>query len=78
MLLVGGYPSEAVHEALVTALVHRDYMIQGSGIHVDMYGDRLEIVSPGGMPDGKRIQDLDGAKIDYRRHSVNPQKPHHL
>jgi len=53
------YPLEAVHEALVNALVHRDYMIQGSEIHVDMYDDRLEIVSPGGMPDGKRIQDLD-------------------
>jgi len=52
------YPSEAIHEALVNALVHRDYMIQGSEIHIDMYDDRLEIVSPGGMPDGKRIQDL--------------------
>jgi predicted HTH transcriptional regulator len=52
------YPSEAVHEALVNALVHRNYMIQGSEIHVDMYNDRLEIVSPGGMLDGKRIQDL--------------------
>ena len=52
------YPSEAVHESLVNALVHRDYIIQGSEIHVDMYDDRLEIVSPGGMPDGKRIQDL--------------------
>ena len=52
------YPPEAVFEALVNALVHRDYMIQGSEIHVDMYDDRLEIVSPGGMPDGKRIQDL--------------------
>ena len=52
------YPSESVHESIVNALVHRDYMIQGSEIHVDMYDDRLEIVSPGGMPDGKRIQDL--------------------
>jgi len=52
------YPAEAVHEALVNALVHRDYMIRGSEIHLDMYDDRLEIVSPGGMPDGKRIQDL--------------------
>ena len=52
------YPPEAVHEVLVNALVHRDYIIQGSEIHVDMYDDRLEVVSPGGMPDGKRIQDL--------------------
>lgn len=52
------YPSEDVHEALVNALVHRDYMIQGSEIYMDMYDNRLEIVSPGGMPDGKRIQDL--------------------
>jgi predicted HTH transcriptional regulator len=52
------YPPEAAHEALVNALVHRDYMIKGSEIHVDMYDDRLEIVSPGGMPDGKRIQEL--------------------
>ncbi|MCL1872993.1 MAG: putative DNA binding domain-containing protein [Clostridiales bacterium] len=53
------YPLEAVHEALVNALVHRSYLIQGSEIHVDIYDDRLEIVSPGGMVDGKRIQDLD-------------------
>ncbi|MDR1439452.1 MAG: winged helix-turn-helix transcriptional regulator [Clostridiales bacterium] len=52
------YPSESVHEALVNALVHRDYLVKGSEINVDMYDDRLEIVSPGGMPDGKRIQDL--------------------
>jgi predicted HTH transcriptional regulator len=38
-------------------------MIQGSEIHIDMYDDRLEIVSPGGMPDGKRIQDLNIADI---------------
>jgi len=65
------YPSEAVHEALVNALVHRDYMIQGSEIHVDMYDDRLEIVSPGGMPDGKRIQDLNIDNIpSIRRNPV--------
>jgi predicted HTH transcriptional regulator len=65
------YPYEAVHEAIVNALVHRDYMIQGSEIHIDIYDDRLEIVSPGGMPDGKRIQDLNIADIfSIRRNPV--------
>ena len=53
------YHPVAVHEDIENAIVHRDYIIQGSEIHVDMYDDRLEIVSPGGMPDGKRIQALD-------------------
>lgn len=53
------YPPIAVHEALVNGLVHRDYMIRGSKIQIHMYDDRLEIVSPGGMADGKRIQDSD-------------------
>jgi ATP-dependent DNA helicase RecG len=65
------YPSEAIHEALVNALVHRDYTTHGSEIHVDMYDDRLEIVSPGGMPDGKRIQDLNIDEIaSVRRNPV--------
>jgi predicted HTH transcriptional regulator len=42
----------------VNAIVHRDYVIKGSEIHIDIYDDRLEIVSPGGMADGKRIQDM--------------------
>jgi ATP-dependent DNA helicase RecG len=65
------YPSEAVHEALVNALVHRDYLIKGSEIHIDMYDDRLEVVSPGGMPDGKRIQDLDIDDVASIRRNPN-------
>jgi len=65
------YPSESVHEALVNALVHRDYLIKGSEVHIDMYDDRLEIVSPGGMPDGKRIQDLNIDEVaSIRRNPV--------
>ena len=53
------YPERAVFEAIVNALIHRDYMILGSEVHIDMYDDRLEITSPGGMFDGKRIQEID-------------------
>ena len=33
--------SESVFEALVNALIHRDYLINGSEVHVDMFNDRL-------------------------------------
>ena len=53
------YPERSVFEAMVNALIHRDYMILGSEVHIDMYDNRLEITSPGGMLDGKRIQEID-------------------
>lgn len=65
------YPTKAVREALVNAIIHRDYQILGSEIHVDMYDDRLEITSPGGMVDGSQIQDLDLTKIpSLRRNTI--------
>ena len=51
------YSSRAVFEALCNALMHRDWSIIGSEVHVDIYTDRLEIYSPGGMPDGTLIQE---------------------
>lgn len=44
---VRAYPKEAIREALVNAIAHRDYSIAGTQIDVDIYCDRTEIVSPG-------------------------------
>lgn len=61
------YPYKAVREVLVNALIHRDYQIIGTEVHVDMYDDRLEITSPGGMLNGSRIQDLDLKRVPSMR-----------
>ncbi|HYO88184.1 MAG TPA: ATP-binding protein [Candidatus Limnocylindrales bacterium] len=44
------YPQFAVREALVNAICHRDYRLRGRRIEVRMYSDRLEVISPGGLP----------------------------
>ena len=61
------YCERSVFEALVNALIHRDYLIIGSEVHIDIFDDRMSIYSPGGMPDGTQIQDLDINEIPSTR-----------
>lgn len=44
---IRSYPLDAIREGLVNAIAHRDYSIYGTQIDVDIYLDRLEIMSPG-------------------------------
>lgn len=65
------YPYKAVREVPVNALIHRNYQILGSEIHVEVFDDRLEITSPGGMMNGRRVQDMDIRHIpSMRRNQV--------
>ena len=50
------YPDTAVLEGIVNALIHRDYLELGSEVHIDMFDDRMEIYSPGGMLDGAKYR----------------------
>lgn len=65
------YPERAVEEAIVNGLIHRDYLELGSEVHIDIYDDRMEITSPGGMPSGDYVQNLDWADVaSVRRNPV--------
>ena len=52
------YSLEAVFEALVNAVAHRDYSIKGSRIRLSMFADRLELNVPGSLPNNLTIADL--------------------
>lgn len=52
------YALESVFEALVNAVAHRDYSIQGSKIRLHMFADRIEIFSPGAIPNTMTIESL--------------------
>ena len=65
------YKADGVMESLVNALIHRDYSIIGSEIHIDMYDDRLSVYSPRGMPDGTYIQNREITAVpSVRRNPV--------
>lgn len=68
---IRSYPKEAVREALVNAIAHRDYSIGGTQIDVDIYNDRIDIVSPGSWLLPKPYQDYPlGAIPSVRRNSI--------
>ena len=53
------YDLNAVYEAVVNAVAHRDYSILGSRIRIFLYDDRLEIHSPGRLPNSLRVDELE-------------------
>ncbi len=62
------YPMDAVREAILNALVHRDYSIhtQGMPIQVIMYTDRIEISNHGGLYGRLRVDQLGKTQPDTR------------
>ena len=52
------YSEAALFEAIVNAVVHRDYSIRGSRIRLSMFANRIEINSPGGLPNNLTIDSM--------------------
>jgi len=52
------YTLGAVHEAIVNAVAHRDYSIAGGKIRLFLYADRLEILSPGNLPNTVTVESM--------------------
>ena len=57
------YPIEAVREAIVNALAHRDYTISVMDIELSIYSNRLEVISPGRLPNTVTV---DKMRAGYR------------
>jgi ATP-dependent DNA helicase RecG len=63
------FPLDALREALVNALCHRDYSRAGGAVSIAVYDDRLEIWSDGTLPFGLTVDDL---KRDHQSRPRNP------
>ncbi|WP_419343701.1 ATP-binding protein [Achromobacter sp. PD1] len=64
------YPQIACREALINAIVHRNYAVQGRGIEISIFSDRLEILSPGRILSTISLDDI--RKLKGAHESRNP------
>ena len=56
------YPELACRETLINAITHRDYSLEGRGVEVKIFDDRLEVLSPGKLLSSITIKDLEELK----------------
>lgn len=70
---VKDYPEAAIREAVVNAFAHRDYLLH-STIKVEIFDNRMDIMSPGGIPDGLTLEEVKDGMTAVR----NPQLVHIL
>jgi ATP-dependent DNA helicase RecG len=65
------YPQFAVREAIVNAICHRDYRLKGRRIEIRMYSDRLEVISPGGLPGFITVENIKDEHFSRNPRIVN-------
>ena len=63
-------PMEAVRESVTNAVVHRDYAREGTDIEVSLYVDRLEVISPGRLPNGVTVDKMKAGVVRVARNEL--------
>lgn len=63
-------PLLALRESIVNAICHRDYAMQGSQSKVEVFADRVEVISPGTLPTGISLADLGLGASEIRNRQV--------
>lgn len=63
-------PIDAVREAVVNAVTHRDYAREGTDVELSMYRDRLEIISPGPLPNGVTVEKMKEGIVRVTRNGL--------
>lgn len=64
------FPADAVREAIVNAVTHRDYMYEGTYIEISLYCDRMEVVSPGRLPNGMTVEKMRNGGASVARNKL--------
>lgn len=65
------YDLGAIFEAIVNAVAHRDYAMHGARIRLHMFSDRLELSTPGGLPNSLSVTTMDSNSISRNETLVN-------
>ena len=63
-------PTDALREAVLNAVIHRDYSMHGSDIKVAVFDSRIEIVSPGSFPKGITVEDVISGRSEVRNRII--------
>jgi ATP-dependent DNA helicase RecG len=64
------YPLDALREAVINALIHRDYFETSADVQIRVYDDRVWITNPGSLPEDMSVEDL-----KQEQHASHPRNP---
>ena len=63
-------PEPALREALVNAVVHREYAITGPSVLLEVFSDRIVVTSPGALPNHMTVERAKGGGVPRSRNEM--------